>query len=264
MKQQRQKIYERFRLDPKHKDAFNRLMDKYELVERNHCIACTEFLNPETIAALMPVITSLRDVGYQLTGGYIRAEYQIVILYPDYFYLEPDDIPLKVIRIIPRDKDGSISHRDILGSVLGIGIKREKTGDILIHDDFFQIIVMEGMEKIIPSQLDRIRKTPVDVRVETLDDLEPVEEHFEVLETVVASERLDAILASVWHVSRGKASDLIRAEKVKVNYQITKSSGASLKTGDLISCRGKGRFYYDGILKTTRKDRIRIQIRKVL
>lgn len=263
MKQQRQKIYERFHLDGKHKEAFNRLMDKYEYVRRNHCVASTDFMNPETLAALTPVVTSLQDVGYQMTGGYIRAEYKIIVLYPDYLYVEQDAIPLSVVRMIPKDARSEIAHPDVLGSVLGIGIKRDKTGDILIHEAFVQMVVLKGMETIIGSQLDRIGKTPVEVRIESLAALEPVVEAFDTLETVVASERVDAILGAVWRLSRSRAADLIRAEKVKVNYLPERSPGASLKEGDLVSCRGKGRFYYDGILKKTRKDRIRIQIRVI-
>ena len=263
MMNNRQDLFERFRIHGKHKEAFNRLVDKYEQVKRNHTVVHTDFMNPETVAALMPVMTTFQDVNFKVTGGYVRAEYQIVILFPDYLYVNEDEIPLKVVRIIPKDSKHELEHRDVLGSVLGIGIKRDKTGDILMHDGFYQMVVLDRIADVITSQMDRVGKTPVETCVERISDIVINEEVFETAEIVVASERLDAMIAGVWHISRGKAADLIKADKVKVNYQLITSSGHSLKEEDMVSCRGKGRFYYDGILNKTRKDRIRVQIRKV-
>jgi len=260
----RQKLQEKFRLDSKYKESFNRILDKYEKVITNHTVEHTDFMNPETVSALMPVITFLTGVGFEITGGYPQSEYKILILYPYYMFFDESETPLTVVRMIPKTKHHELEHRDVLGSVLSVGIKREKTGDILIHEEFIQIVVLENMGPIISSQLEKIRKTPIEITIEDLKDLVLIEEEVEHIETVISSERLDAVLASVWRISRGKAADLIRAEKVKVNYQPIKSVGFSIKSGDMISCRGKGRFYYDGILNNTRKDRIRVKIRKII
>lgn len=174
-------------------------------------------------------------------------------------YEEP--FPINILYVRPKQEKfaDSLSHRDFLGAILNLGIERDVIGDILVNDRSAYFFVLEEMADYICSELDRIKHTAVlcsivdEVPIECLPKL--CEENI-----TVASPRLDAILAKVYHLSRGEAVKLFDAEKITVNGKLCKNPETLLKESSKISVRGYGKLEYRGEEYTTKKGKTGLTI----
>ena len=76
------------------------------------------------------------------------------------------------------------------------------------------------------------------------------------LTVIVTALRLDCVIAGLCRMSRAKAQDLIRAQRVSVNHKILDECDFLCHNEDTISVRGYGRFVLKGQRGQTRSDRI--------
>ena len=123
------------------KNKMFKVIDKANSCIKNYDVKSTEFLNPYEVKNAVAILNSTNEIKYSVDGGYEQAERSTVFIYP--FYMEYEDIEdtLRFLQIEGNFKFKNISHKDYLGSILGLGIKREKIGDIIIHENFCQVIV---------------------------------------------------------------------------------------------------------------------------
>ena len=172
-----------------------------------------------------------------------------------------EDFPIRIVCVKPKQEKfaGDMTHRDFLGAVLNLGIERDVIGDILISEHTAYLFVLEELADFVCLELERVRRTAV--------KCEPVKEIPAGLlpklaeETVtVASPRLDAVLAKLYHLSRGDAKSLFEAEKVTVNGKVCTNPETVLKPDSQVSIRGFGRFEYRGEEHATRKGKTGITI----
>jgi RNA-binding protein YlmH len=170
-----------------------------------------------------------------------------------------------VLKISPKSQKYSaeLSHRDFLGSILNLGIKREVLGDILVWENQGFVFVLEHMAEYIIENLQKVHNTAVTVvRIETLP--EGVRAKTEERVVIAASARLDAILSAVWNLSRSEGKELVEKEKVSVAGRVITNPSYLLSEGERVSVRGKGRFYFLGVNGETRSGRGRMKIRMFL
>ena len=156
---------------------------------------------------------------------------------------------------------GSLNHG--LGAILGLGIERSLTGDILIRDHRAWVFCLASAAELLTDSLTQVRRTAVTAEIAS-SDLPELAPRFEPIRLNIASERLDAVCAAFAGLSRGQAEKLFSAEKVFVNGRIIADKSTRLKAGDILSVRGFGKAVYDGIEHETRKNRIWIMLRKYL
>lgn len=253
-------IMEKARVSASSRQVAIRIIDLASQVMKKHEPAFSDFITPEDQDVALRILSQIPDVNYDLFGGYDDAEYQIVGIFPDWMMFTKEDFPLSVIDVEMKEE---ATHRSVLGSVLGLGIKRDKIGDILVYDDIIQVVAGHTMAQYISVHLRKIGRHPVKSSVLGIEGLKPKAVEYESFGATVKSLRLDAIVAAGFHISRGKAADLIKQERVKVNYRFVTSVSKQLSDGDLISVRGKGRIVYAGDEGTTRKDRIRVKLKRV-
>lgn len=177
------------------------------------------------------------------------------------FGYEPD-IPVSFIKIEPvlMKFADDLSHRDFLGSLMGLGIRREMLGDIFIKDNVAFLICMDSVSAYIIEQLDKVRHTSV---ICSICDCVPSDVLPELTykELIVASERLDVLISAVYNLSRNESQHKIEGETVFCNSKMISSTSFIPDKGAVISVRGHGRFIYDGILRTTKKGRNVIAVR---
>ncbi len=153
-----------------------------------------------------------------------------------------------------------LRHQDVYGALMKLNLQKEVIGDILILDNMICIYVMKHLVKDIRENLTRINK--LNLKFEVSDVNYSHEQQFEELETNVSSERLDSIAAGIMHTSRKIAQEHIKKQNIKINQIINDKLTYNVKVGDIISLRGYGRFIYDGISKSTKKDRLIIKYRR--
>ena len=171
---------------------------------------------------------------------------------------------LSCVKILARNEkfaDEDLCHRDYLGALIGLGLKREAIDDLLVEGTKAFVFCSNEIADFIVSELGQVKHTDVDCTKVSPDecDIEPV---FDEVKVNVASERVDVVVAGVYNVSRTIAARLITSEYIKIDNVVAKNSGVKLKIGNKVSVRNHGKFIYDGIDGTSKKGRLYVKIRK--
>ncbi|MBQ6808767.1 MAG: hypothetical protein IJP07_06405 [Firmicutes bacterium] len=226
------------------------------------CYTYSEFLSLAEQEELSRLPLGPGSAPLRFWGGFEEAERKLACFGSPELCGYEELPPLSYLEIAPvaeRFAD-SLSHRDFLGALLSLGLRRSVLGDILIQQNRGYLICLEHIAGFIQEQLCQVRHTTVCCRpVEQLPEAavtlpEPVP-------ILLASERLDALVAAVYHLSRSASQQLICQGRVALNDREAQSANAVLRPGDRVSVRGKGRFIYEGIDASTRKGRLRVMVR---
>lgn len=194
-------------------------------------------------------------------GGYEEAERVILLNLPDYAFLQ-DMNPLTVIRAVKAPGSKELTHRDYLGSLIGLGIKRELIGDILVREDGADIICLSEIADFILTNYYKAGRTNLSLSQHDMGELViPQTKRTQITDTV-ASLRLDSVTASAFGLSRGKAAEAIGRGLVFVNHVETTKTDFQLSEGDKITLRGKGKACLVEVGGRSRKDRQYITIER--
>lgn len=241
------------------KNKMYKVIDKANSCLKNYDIKATEFLNPFEVKNAIDILNSESDLKYKVDGGYENAERQLIYIFP--YYIEEDDVEsdLRVIQIEGNFKFKAISHRDYLGALLNLGIKREKIGDIIIHENFCQVIVSFDICDFILMNLEKVSNNNVKLKEISREDIIYSKPKYKDVSFTVTSSRIDCIISGLYNISRQESSKLINNEKVQVNYEKITSCSNEIKAGCLISVRGKGRSQITSIGGLTKKGKIKVQ-----
>ena len=237
-----------------------RLADLSRQAQRKGIVTFSDFLSLNEQSILQQNRDKLES-DYEMSGGYEYAERQMVAFIPDALFYEWD-YPMKCVRICPTYPKFAekLSHRDVLGALMSLGIERSKIGDLIVnnkpdHTDMF-FFAEEGITPYILDMLTSIRHTVV--TLEILDDYRiDYVPHFQEKEAIITSNRLDAVIAAICKVSRSAALRLIQEGKIFVNGAESLHNTYYCKQGDVLSIRGYGKVRFGEILGVTKKDRIR-------
>lgn len=239
-----------------------RLYDKITNAGKFHQVEVTDFFDPYQQSVITPVLNSAPGISFIMTGGYDYAERNRVIICPDYLKPEDEDDRISVLDIFGNFKFQHVTHRDYLGSILGLGIKREKIGDLIVMESGCQILLDREIAEYVKSNLTKVHKASVSVREITKDNIQVPEQDGKEISATVSSLRLDAVAAAGFGISRTKMSDEIQAEKVKVNWVTVSNCSFEVSKGDILSIRGKGRIEIMEVRGETKKGRISILLKR--
>lgn len=201
-----------------------------------------------------------------LSGGFGDAERARAFFLPD--YMDRENAEAQEICAIRaealNDKFAdALTHRDFLGALMNLGIERECLGDILVEGSSCLFFCKPEVSEHICRNLLRVKHTSVRCETVSLSEIS-WQPRLEEMKVNVASERIDAVLAAIWKLSRQKAAQLVEAEQVFVNGMTAASAGRTLKEGDRVSVRGFGKFIYDGIGGSSRKGRLYVAVRRFM
>lgn len=227
----------------------------------------TDFLTPPAKEDLLMVLTRLADVGVVVSGGYLQAERcRLSVGHAEALDLFPQDNGMgypgavAAVRVFGNFSFSSASHGDFLGAVLGTGIKRERVGDIIVQGNRgAQVLVVPELVDFLLTSLVQVRNVPVTVEQIQLEDLEVMQQRVSTLTSIESSLRVDALASAGFKISRTKLTDYISGGDVRVNWKEISKNGLILKTGDMISVRGKGRLEI-GDITITKKGRYAVEL----
>ena len=222
----------------------------------------TEFYNKDWMENLLNQYCSKESyIEYTFFGGYEGAERQILAVTP--YELNNEDFDLGALNIEVKTGLGkALSHRDYLGAILGLGIERDRIGDIIPHESGAYSIVGASMIPYIRSQLLTIgRYQKVVVEEVPLSHLTIIKPKTKEINTTVSALRMDAVTAAAFGLSRSECTKLIQGEKAKRNG-VSVSSSELLSEGDTITLRGYGKAKLKIINGYTKKERLHITIEK--
>lgn len=245
-----------------YKLLIDRVEDLAMSVKRYHRVAFTPFLDPAMLSKAEHLLKSYNELEYQIIGGYPEAERNIIIIYPDWMDGEEIEAPISVLRIQWDERYYKVGHRDILGSILGLGIKREKIGDIIVENPYAYAITSKDISGFIIQNLIRVGKAPVTIDQIAAEDLKITPKKGKIIKTSVSSLRLDCIASSGFGISRNKILPYINNGMVQVNWEPITKPGRLLKEGDIISLRGKGRVKFIEVTGMSKRDRYHVTLEK--
>ena len=172
--------------------------------------------------------------------------------------------PIRIVHAqVPGKFSDTLTHRDYLGSLMNLGIRRETIGDIRIYENAAWIFAEEAMAEYIAENLTRVKHTAV--RCGLCETVPPeAAPRTESVKVIAPSARLDAVLAKLLHLSRGKAKELFTRKEVFVNGLVCENESMEPKEGDVISIRGYGKCIYRGINGATRKGSAVVELERYL
>lgn len=230
------------------------LSDKYRMPR------FSDFLDEREQAVLMKSAEYFGGVWF---GGYDDAARKMLGFFPD--WTEPDnaEFPVSAVRI---EQKGSrkLSHRDYLGTIMGLGVERKKIGDIAVCGDGAYVFAESDIAEYIAGGIDKVANCGVKCSIVPLDRVTIPEAEYVLLDAVVSGMRADAVVGAVCGFSRKKSADYILSGCCSVNHLPISRTDFILKEGDLLSLRGFGRAQIIETGANTRSGRLHIKIKKFI
>ncbi len=269
--------------------------EKYERFLDYYTIMNSDFLTMEQQSMLSGFLRAHRREGVFFYGGYAEAERRQVVFLPDYtgvsekisalpqlgnekeenyavcrvltkyFEENPESSPICLLDVvIPPAEHKTLGHRDYLGALMGEGIKREKVGDILVHEKGAQIIVASELADYLAENFRQVGSVSVLVKKSQISALNSTEIRTISLKFTVSSPRIDNIVSGVFGISRKDAVSAISHGKVFVSGREISKPDFALKGGEKIVLRGKGKAIYNGVTGTSKKGKLYIDVEKYI
>ncbi len=200
--------------------------------------------------------------GVELFGGFLDAERRVARFgTADY----EENYPITTLKATPKSQRFSdeLTHRDFLGAIMSLGIKRELIGDILVKDNSGYIVCLDKAAEFICENLTKIKHT--DIECSACEEQPQLNENeFEEVSAIIQSERIDSIIAAAFLLSRTVSQEFIEKGLCYSNARLIEKLTYVPQAGEIISVRGKGRFIYEGVTKKTKKGRLSVLIKKYI
>lgn len=239
---------------------YARLDDLFDTAERRCIPKFTSFLDESQQFLAERYLERTKRSGWMLWGGYEGAVRRMLGAFPDYMEPSLEQFPIAPFTASYRKAD-MLTHRDFLGSLMALGIKREAVGDILPAEGSCLFFTTDRIQALVLGEVEKIGRTGVRLEPGVHMAL-PEGAKFQEISGTVASLRLDCVVALLTGKSRERAGELIQGGLVAKNYQLCDSNSAAVKPGDILSVRGFGKARLAEEVRMTKKDRCFITLMK--
>ncbi len=242
----------------------SRVWDKYDQCRARSIPAHTGFLSPHEQAAAQRLLHLLGtgEGEYCFWGGYEQAQRKQLHFLPDWA-AGPDEEALCALRCRYYQGD-SLTHRDFLGSLMGLGVTREKVGDILPAEGCADVIVGSSIRDFLLSEWSAAGRVTLKIEEIPLADLSVPQQQTVLRRDTVASLRLDSVLAVGFSTSRSRAAELVRAGRAEVNWQPCDKPDHLVRQGDVLTVRGLGKCTVDEVGGLSKKGRTGVTIKRYI
>ena len=240
-----------------------RVWDKYEQCRLKNVPAATAFLSPQEQAAARRLLQAIGvSEGFLFFGGYEGAERCQLHFLPEWAW-EAEEGCVRLIRCTWH-QSGEVTHRDLLGSLMGMGVTRESIGDILVSDGSADVLVTGGVAEFLLQSWQSAGRVHLHTEEVPLEHIHIPVAKTKTIRDTVSSLRLDSVVSSGFSISRGKAAEAIEGGRVQLNWAPCLKSAAEVAQGDTISLRGLGKCTVDEVGNQTKKGRIFVSIKRYL
>ena len=246
---------------PDERGFVEKMMDICQQVEETYSYHLTSFLNPRE-EEILQSLAGYFNLQIHSSRQLLDTEFVRVILSPDYYLLQEEDFELMVLEILYPRKFHSLTHAQILGTLLNqLGIRREFIGDILLGDEQTFVILDRRFGELAQSTVSKISRVPVSWKEHSLTHL-PLRTNQDVKsqQVLLSSLRLDKLVATAFKLSRSNALKLIESGQVKLDYKEVRQAGKVLEVGQLVSVRGFGRVRLKEFLGFSKQGKLKLEI----
>lgn len=245
------------------KDGEDRLLtasieDKMRACLRNGIPTYTSFLDERQRALAQGFLHKNGWTSFLFYGGYENASRTILGLFPEGWEPDLEDYPISAVAFQYRKAD-RLTHRDFLGALMSLQLKRSVIGDILPGEGETVVFAARTVQELLLTQIEKVGAAGVKASLAGKREFHR-EESFDEIRGTVASLRLDCVLALAVRQSREKVSGIIRSLGVELNYVKVCSPSVVLSPGDVFSLKGYGKFVLRNAGEPTRKGRIPIHV----
>ena len=243
------------------------LADKIAQCEKNDIVAYSNFLDGRQQILAEQYCCKHCKNPFLFWGGYEEAERTVCFFLPWYLTVETfwenkeAASTLTLLRVMPKG-DVSLSHRDYLGALMGLGIKRELVGDILVSDQGADMIVFRKLLPYLETNYEKAGRASLAIKEIPFAEIRAHGGEGQRLQITVASLRLDTLIAAVFHLSRNMAAEAISRGQVFLNGSLCEKAEKNVQAGDKIVLRGKGKAVLQEINGKTRKDKISVTMER--
>lgn len=250
------------KVQPQQRLLFAKVLDAAQSSMIYHKKTTTDFMDRGKSNIFFEEVKQIQYLQAMTFGGSSESERRMIAFAPDNMELTEKDFPIKALHITKNNKFGqaNLSHRDYLGSILGLGIDRAKVGDIIVLEKETICYIHEDLAEYVQTALEFVSRTKVEVFVSDSFVVTLPEKVWKYHTVTVASLRLDAVASAAFRLSRTKVQQHIKKEIVQVNWNTVINPSLLLKEGDMVSIRGFGRAKLFEIGNVTKKDRIFVTI----
>lgn len=249
-------IYQHFRVEER--EFIDQVVNWKEYVENTYAPKLTDFLDPREQQIVKTIIGTQSEIRCDFFGGNENAERKRALLYPEYFELKKEDFQISLYEVEYASKFVSIEHPQVLGSLMSLGLKRGKYGDILFSENRIQFFSAKEVSDYLTLQLTSIGRNSVSLKELMLNEAVLNSETWHEVTTTVSSLRLDTVISAIHNLSRQKSQVLIQQGLAKVNWTTIENPAFECGESDVISLRGHGRAKIMTIEGKTKKDKWRI------
>lgn len=228
------------------KDYYNIEKNRDKIIKGNY----TNFLDPST---LNKVKSKLKGYEYNLYYPYKDSEKVII-----YTKEKPN---IKLLEIISFEK---LTHRKIMGSLYNQNIDTELFGDIIIYNNHYYILVMESIYNLILDSFNMIGSIHIKLKEVDINVLDNFKRKYEKIELIVSSLRIDSIISRLIGISRENIKKKFSDNEVFLNYEVCTKMTKEVKDGDIFSIRKHGKYKFNGVIKTSKKNHYIIECLKYI
>ncbi|MBO5929937.1 MAG: hypothetical protein J6Q27_01415 [Clostridia bacterium] len=236
-----------------------RCEDFEQSVRKYKSVRFSRFVSPHDLMVFQTNYRPSPFVSVSCFGGAADCERVQIGFFPD--FLEPENSAFPISPLLISDASG-LSHRDILGAALGLGIKREMLGDIFIDDKQAVLMCDSQVSDFLLLNFNAVGRKKVTVSLCPKETAISLEKKFMITRHVIASMRLDAVVGAAANLSRSEAAATILGGNVSVNFVETADLSKKLCVGDVFSIRHHGRFVLETICGETKKGRLAVELKK--
>lgn len=241
-----------------------KVLDRAQQASTRNIPAATDFLSPAQQAQAEDLLhgAGIAETAYVRHGGYDGAERALLLFLPDWMEAEEAEVysPIRCLRATFREAE-TLTHRDFLGSLMGMGIVREKVGDILVGTDSADVLVLDTVADFLAGSWEAAGRAKLSVSEIDPGCIHIPAVHCEERRDTVSSLRLDAVCSTGFRLARGKAADLIESGRVQLNWRECTKPDKPVAAGDTVSARGFGKFELTEVGGLTKKGRYPITVK---
>lgn len=244
-----------------------KIEDKIEQCRDGWYVTATGFLDSHEQALAKKAAVHAAGVRTLMYGGFDDAERRMLVCVPADLPLSDEEAVeglAEVLRVTKPAISRDLTHRDYLGSLLGLGIERRLTGDILVREDGADIFIVPEIADFLLREYHKAGRTEVKTKIVSVDEVIVPEMRCEMIRDTVSSVRLDSVISSAFRLSRSKAAEAIRGGLVSVDHIECLRADAKVEEGAVLVLKGKGKAVLEEIGKESKKSRIWLRIKRYI
>lgn len=240
---------------PEEKNFYAQVLDQVERTQ-NGKIIITKFLTLREQAIYKEIVKG-KDVTLQFNGGYPFAERRKACLFPRDLNIDVD-CKIECLKITYNQRFLDITHRNVLGSLMSLGLERSLFGDIVLGEKEVYIFVSREIVPVLYNEFTHINQVPIDLTPHYEEVL--IEPKYDQKEIIISSMRIDNLISHVYNLSRDNAKKHIQEGLVYRNFLVCKDADEICQVGDIVSVRNFGRFKIGELLRTTKTGKLVVLI----